>query len=369
MPDAADDERFMRRALELAARARGLTSPNPMVGAVIVRDGRVVAEGFHRQAGTPHAEVDALDQAGAGARGATLYVTLEPCVHQGRTGPCAPAVIAAGVARVVAAAGDPNPVVAGRGFAALRGAGIGVAVGVLAAEAATLNRVFITAMRARRPHVTLKAGMTLDGKIADAHGASRWITGEAARGQAHRMRAESDAIVVGVGTVLSDDPRLDVRLPEPWPREPYRVALDSTARTPAGARFIHAGDPSRAIVAVTPGAPPARVRALRDAGAAVLTLPARDGRVDVAVLLAHLFEREVRAVLIEGGGEVHAAFLGAGVVDRVAVFVAPLLLGGHAAPTAVGGPGRDLKDALRLYGMTATVVGEDVLLEADVARG
>src|SRR5207247_4476356 len=219
-----DDERFMQRALDVAARARGLTSPNPMVGAVVVREGTMIAEGFHRAAGEPHAEIEALSVAGGAARGATLYSTLEPCVHHGRTPPCAPAVIAAGVRRVVIATTDPNPVVSGRGVDTLRAAGIDVVTGVLAAHAAALNRIFLTAMRERRPHVTLKAAMTLDGKIADTHGTARWITGERARAHAHRLRSEADAIVVGVATVLRDDPELTVRLDAPWPREPYRVA-------------------------------------------------------------------------------------------------------------------------------------------------
>jgi len=365
---ADEDARFLRRALELAARARGLTSPNPMVGAVLVRDGIIVGEGFHQRAGQAHAEIAALAQAGEGAaRGATLYVTLEPCAHHGRTPPCVAAVIAAGVARVVAPMSDPNPLVSGRGFAALRAAGVDVRVGSAAAEAEALNRVFVTAMRHQRPHVTLKVGMTLDGKIADVRGASRWITGEAARHRAHRMRAECDAIVAGAGTVLRDNPRLDVRLPEPWPREPYRVVLDSSARTPSDAQVIHAGQPSRAIIAITAAAPAERVRALRDVGATVVELPDRVGRVDVCALLTHLFGHEVHSVLLEGGGEVHAAFLDAGMVDRVAVFVAPTLLGGRQAPTALGGPGRDLKSAVRLTGMTVTAVGDDLLLEADVA--
>ena len=365
---AAEDERFLRRALELAARARGLTSPNPMVGAVLVREGMIVGEGFHQRAGEAHAEVEALARAGETARGATLYVSLEPCSHHGRTPPCVEAVIAAGVARVVVPVTDPNPLVSGRGVAALRAAGMSVSVGDLAAEAEALNRVFMTAMRRQRPHVTLKVGMTLDGKIADVHGASRWITGEAARARAHRMRAECDAIVAGAGTVRRDNPRLDVRLPEPWPREPYRVVLDSTARTPTDANVIRAGDPSRAVIAVTAAAPPERRRALLDVGATVVELPAQDGGVDVGALLAELFARDVRAVLLEGGGEVHAAFLEAGVVDRVAAFVAPLLLGGREAPTALGGRGRELKAAVRLEGMTVTPVGDDLLLEADVAQ-
>jgi diaminohydroxyphosphoribosylaminopyrimidine deaminase / 5-amino-6-(5-phosphoribosylamino)uracil reductase len=362
------DAIFMRRALELAERGRGLTSPNPMVGAVVVRDGEIVGEGFHTRAGAPHAEVEALKTAGARSRGATLYVTLEPCNHQGRTPPCAPAVLASGVARVVAAIADPNPFVAGGGAAALRNSGVPVETGLLAEDAAAQNRVFMTAMRERRPHVTLKAGMTADGKIADVHGTARWITGEAARAEAHRQRSESDAIVVGVTTVLRDDPALTVRLPTPWPREPYRVVLDTRARTPASAQVIAGATPSRAIVAVGEGAPADRVAALEAAGATVLRCPTRDGRVALDAVLSALFAREVRAVLLEGGGEVHAAFLEAGVVDRVTLFVAPLLLGGREAPSVVGGAGRELKSAVRIGPMTARLVGSDLLIEADIAR-
>src|SRR5439155_1260617 len=283
----------MRRAIELAEHGRGLTLPNPMVGAVVVTPaGEVVGEGFHAKAGGPHAEVEALRAAGARARGATIYVTLEPCSHHGRTSPCAVAVVEAGVTRVVAALTDPNPLVSGRGIAILREAGVEVVTGVGAADAERQNRVFLTAMRARRPHVTLKAAMTLDGKIADLHGASKWITGEAARRSAHRLRSESDAIVVGVGTVLRDDPELTVRLDRPWPREP---------------RLIRAGAPERAVIVVGANAPDERTRGLATAGASVVRCRTTDGRVSLESLLAELFAREVRAVLVEGGGEVHAS--------------------------------------------------------------
>jgi diaminohydroxyphosphoribosylaminopyrimidine deaminase/5-amino-6-(5-phosphoribosylamino)uracil reductase len=363
-----DDQRFVYRALDLAARARGFTSPNPMVGAVVVRDGTVVGEGFHRAAGQPHAEIEALATAGSAARGATLYVALEPCVHQGRTPPCAPAVIAAGIWRVVVATSDANPLVAGRGTAALRAAGLEVVTGVLEAEATALNRVFLTAMREGRPHVTLKAAATLDGKIADVHGASKWITGEAARREAHRLRSECDAIVVGIGTVLADDPALTVRLDPPWPREPLRVVLDSTARTPASARLIHAATPGRALIVVGADAPELRVRALAAAGAQIVRCPGVDGRVSLTELMATLFAWDVRGVLVEGGAEVAAAFLDAGLVDRAALFFAPLLLGGATAPSVVGGPGRDLKRAVTLRGLEMRRVGDDFLVEADVKR-
>jgi diaminohydroxyphosphoribosylaminopyrimidine deaminase / 5-amino-6-(5-phosphoribosylamino)uracil reductase len=365
--DTAD--RFMRRALELAERGRGLTSPNPMVGAVVVTpDGTVAGEGFHARAGGPHAEVEALRAAGPRARGATLYVTLEPCSHHGRTPPCAPAVIEAGVARVVAAIADPNPLVSGRGFAELRAAGLEVVTGVGAAAAEDQNRAFLTAMRERRPHVTLKAGMTLDGKIADLHGASRWITGEPARQHAHRLRSESDAIVVGIGTVLRDDPELTVRLGRPWPREPLRVVLDTGARTPVGARLLRAGRPSCALIAVGADAPDTRVKELAATGATIISCRTSDGRVDLGTLLTELFAREVRAVLVEGGGEVHGAFLDAGLVDRVAMFTAPLLIGGRGATAVVEGAGRELKSAVRLGAFTVTPLGDDLLIEADVVR-
>ena len=362
------DDRFMRQALALAGRARGLTSPNPMVGAVVVdADGAVVGEGYHRAAGHPHAEIEALDVAGPRAAGGTLYVTLEPCVHHGRTPPCAPRVIASGVRRVVVAIEDANPTVAGRGVAALRDASIEVAVGTLAADAARLNRAFITAMRLGRPHVTLKGAITLDGRIADVDRRSRWITGEAARQQAHRLRSEADAIVVGVETLLEDDPRLTVRLDAPWPREPYRVVIDSRGRTPDDAQVLSAGTPARTVVAVGAAAVADRLTALRARGATVAQCAGSDDRVDLAALLRWLAEREVRSVLVEGGGEVHAGFLDAGLVDRVAVFVAPLLLGGRTAPSLVGGAGRSLKDAIRLEAFQVTPLGSDLLLEADVA--
>lgn len=362
------DARFMRRALELAERARGLTSPNPMVGAVVVSDGAVVGEGFHRRAGAPHAEVEALEAAGERARGATLYVTLEPCMHHGRTPPCTPRVLAAGVARVVVGVADPDPRVAGAGLAALRAAGLDLTVGVLAVEAERQNRVFLTAVREERPHVTLKVAMTLDGKIADARGASRWITGEAARAEGHRLRRESDAVLVGIGTVLADDPELTPRAGGPWPREPYRVVLDSEARTPPAARLLAAGSPERALILVTERAPAARRRALVEAGATVVVCAAREGRVDLAVALRELAAREIRGVLVEGGAEVHGAFLVAGLVDHVVAFVAPRLLGGRAARAALAGEGLELARAVRLGPLAARGVGDDLCIEADVLR-
>jgi diaminohydroxyphosphoribosylaminopyrimidine deaminase/5-amino-6-(5-phosphoribosylamino)uracil reductase len=358
----------MRHALALAAKGRGLTSPNPMVGAVLVREGGVVGEGYHRRAGAPHAEAEALREAGAGGRGATLYVTLEPCNHQGRTPPCVEAILAAGIARVVAATADPNPSVTGGGARALVAAGVQVTLGCLETEARSLNRVFFTAASRRRPHVTLKCAMTLDGKIAAFDRAARWITGEAARREGHRLRSEADAVVVGIGTALADDPELSVRLEPPWPREPFRVVVDSRARLPVTARVIGAGIPARTVVAVTDEAPAARVAALEERGVTVLWCKGRGGRVDLEDLCGRLLAQDVMGILVEGGSELNSGFLEAGLVDRVAFFVAPMLIGGREAPTAVAGSGRRLEQAIRLERLEVRPVGLDWLIEGDVAR-
>jgi diaminohydroxyphosphoribosylaminopyrimidine deaminase / 5-amino-6-(5-phosphoribosylamino)uracil reductase len=363
-----DDTRWMARALALAARGRGLTSPNPMVGALVVQDGAVVAERFHERAGGPHAEAAALEAAGSRARGATLYVTLEPCNHVGRTPPCVDAILRAGVRRVVAATRDPNPRVIGGGAAALTAAGIEVDLGCLEGEARELNHAFFTVTAQQRPHVTAKWAMTLDGKIAAHDRRSQWITGEAARREAHRLRSESDAIVTGIGTVLADDPALTVRLERPWPREPYRVVVDGRARLPLDAALLRTGTRARVLVAVGEDAPAARVATLASSGVTVLQCKSRDGRVDVADVCARLFALDVVAVLLEAGGELAGSFLQAGLVDRVAVFVAPKLVGGAAAPTPVGGPGLLLGDAVRLERLTARPLGDDWLLEGRVAR-
>ncbi len=364
----ADDVRWMAHALALAARGRGRTSPNPMVGAVVVKDGALAGQGFHEHAGGPHAEVLALEEAGARARGATLYVTLEPCNHQGRTPPCVEAILRAGIARLVAAVRDPNPRVRGDGARSLVAAGLEVTVGCLEAEARDLNRVCFTAMERLRPHVTLKCAMTLDGKIADVDRSSRWITGEEARQEGHRLRSQSDAVLTGIGTVLADDPALTVRLGAPWPREPYRVVVDSHCRLPHSARLIAAGSPDRVIVAVTDHAPVGRIAALATRGVAVLQCKAREGRVDLADLCGRLLALDVQGLLLEAGSVLNWAFLEAGLVDRVAVFVAPTLVGGEQASTPVGGRGLSLGEAVRLRALNVRPLGADWLLEGDVVR-
>jgi diaminohydroxyphosphoribosylaminopyrimidine deaminase/5-amino-6-(5-phosphoribosylamino)uracil reductase len=369
VPFAAADVRLMRRALALAERGRGRTRPNPVVGAVIVRRGRVVGEGFHLRAGEPHAEVHALRAAGDAARGATLYVSLEPCSHTGRTGPCTEAIIAAGVARVVVGCRDPNPLVDGKGTARLRRAGIRVDVGCLEADCAAANRAFAIWVRERRPLVTLKAAATLDGHIADGaardHRAPVWITGPAARQAAHELRAAHDAVLVGAGTVLADDPRLTVRLPgraRAAGAAPLRVVLDGRLRTPPWARVLGRGAPTLIVTAA--GAGPARVRALEAAGAEVLALPARAGRVDLGRVLAALAARDVQSLLVEGGADVLGAFIRARLCDRVALFVAPRLIGG-GVPVAAG-RGLPVARALELGKLEVRPVGRDLLLAGDV---
>jgi diaminohydroxyphosphoribosylaminopyrimidine deaminase/5-amino-6-(5-phosphoribosylamino)uracil reductase len=362
------DIRWMGRALELAGRGAGLTSPNPVVGAVVVAAGRAAGEGFHSRAGGAHGEAMALARAGGAAHGATLYVTLEPCNHTGRTPPCVEAIKTAGVRRVVIATRDPNPGVPGGGAATLARAGVEVAVGCREGEAMALNRGFFTAARRGRPHVTLKWAASLDGATADTRLSSRWITGPEARLEAHRLRSQADAIVVGIGTALADDPALDVRIGISWPREPYRVVVDSSARLPLTARLIGSGMPGRSLVAVTDAADAERVGGLEARGVTVLRCKSHEGHVDVSDLVSRLGALDVGAVLVEGGGKLAWAFLEAGLVDRVIAFTAPMLLGGATAPRAVAGTGLSLPEAIRVGGVTVHPVGADWMTEADVVQ-
>jgi diaminohydroxyphosphoribosylaminopyrimidine deaminase/5-amino-6-(5-phosphoribosylamino)uracil reductase len=317
------DRVCMARALRLAERGRYTTAPNPRVGCVLARGGEVVGEGWHERAGGPHAEIAALAAAGAAARGATAYVSLEPCCHHGRTGPCTDALIEAGVARVVYGAEDPNPRVAGEGASRLRAAGIEVAGGLLAAQSQRLNAGFVMRMRHGRPRVTLKTASSLDGATAMASGESRWITGEAARRDVQRLRAASGAILTGIGTVLADDPRLTVRGEEfgAGPRQPLRVVLDSRLRTPAEAKVL-----AGAGALLVHGPAVARPDAL-PGGAECVAVPAGPAGLDLGAVLALLAEREVNDVLLEAGPELCGAFLAAGLVDELVIYLAPHIMG------------------------------------------
>lgn len=354
----------MRRALELAARARGRTSPNPMVGAVLVKDGAVVGEGFHAFAGGDHAELAALREAESAAAGATLYVNLEPCCHFGRTPPCVDRIVQAGVQRVVAACEDPNPAVGGKGFAALRSAGVTVEVGALRDEAARLNEAFFAFIRTGRPFVILKAAASLDGKIATQTGDSRWITGESARQHVHHLRNEVDAVLVGIGTVLRDDPMLTTRLGTPDQRDPTRVIVDNLARLPLRAQVVNRASTAPTVLAVSEMAPRARLDALEREGVQVLMVPGSPRRVALTGLMEALGKMGFLSVMIEGGAEINASALQEGIVDKLLLFLAPILIGGKATPTAVGGEGiATLREAKRLRDVRVERFGEDILIE------
>ncbi len=329
---AAADERWMRQALALAERGRHTVSPNPLVGCVLVRDGAVVGEGWHERAGGPHAEIVALRQAGVQARGGTAYVTLEPCAHTGKTGPCVEALLEAKIARVVAATRDPHPFAAG-GAEALRAAGVEATMGTLEADARRQNEVFLHGVATGRPFVVVKLATSIDGRIAAADGTSQWLTGEAARLRAHALRAEADAVLVGSGTVLADDPQLTVRLPGYTGPPPLRVVLDRRGRIPADARVLDDQAPTLALDEPHPKA-----------------------------VLAALWDRGIRSVLVEGGAQVVGAFAAAGLIDKLVVHVAPLLLGAGGLPALVGDRIRTLAEAPRLCLGAVEQVGADAIL-------
>lgn len=366
MSQEEHDERWMREALTLARLGRATCRPNPMVGAVIVKDGERIAQGYHAVAGGPHAEVAALAEAGEAARGSTVYVNLEPCSHHGRTPPCADALMQAGVARVVAGMIDPNPKVSGRGLARLAAAGIQTRVGVLEDACLALNEAFVAQVRDGRPLVTLKLACSLDGRIATRTGDSRWITGEEARREVHALRADADAILVGTSTAELDDPALTVRDAPLAPHgAPLRVVLDRTLRLPADRRLWEVSH-ARTLVMAGPGASPASIDALQSRGVEVATVAlGADGRLSLAHVLQLLADRDVQRLLVEGGAEVAGSLLDASLVDRVIVHQAPMLIGGRQAPVALGGLGpatlSDLRKPLRVERRTLGADAEVVL--------
>ncbi|WP_408646513.1 bifunctional diaminohydroxyphosphoribosylaminopyrimidine deaminase/5-amino-6-(5-phosphoribosylamino)uracil reductase RibD [Tumebacillus avium] len=356
-----NDKHYMQTALGLAAMAKGKTNPNPLVGAVIVKEGRIIGQGAHLRAGLPHAEVHAFHMAGDEAEGATLYVTLEPCSHHGRTPPCADLVIRSKVQRVVVAMLDPNPMVAGRGVTRIREAGIKVDVGVLEQEALKLNERFIHNMLAKRPFVTVKTAMTLDGKIAAHTGDSRWVTGAESRAYVHQLRDHADGILVGIGTVLADDPELTTRLPEGGGKNPVRIVLDRTLRTPETAKVADTAQ-AKTWILTGPDADAAKSERLRERGVEVIPVPLGADGLDLGGVLDVLFARGITDLLVEGGAAVNGAFLQAGLINKVISFIAPKLIGG-AAPTPYGGAGFDqMADAVELADWTVERFGDDLCL-------
>lgn len=365
--NAAEDEKeaqYMRTALDLAKRALGRTTPNPAVGAVIVKSGEIVATGYHQYAGADHAEVAALRKLAFSAAGCELYSTLEPCDHQGRTGPCTEAIVRSGVAKVIVGALDPNPIVSGRGIRKLLSGGIEVKQGVLEDECRTLNEAYNFAIVNKRPFVVMKAAVSLDGRIATNTGESRWISSEQSRRKGHELRDQLDAILVGIGTVLADDPALTTRLP--GARNPVRVVLDSELQLPTGSVIAKTAKETRTLVCTTIEGSARKKKALEKLGAEVLVLKKdKTGRVEIDSVLEAIYARELNSVLVEGGATVHGAFIDARRVNKMVLFMAPLVIGGEDAPLAIAGKGvAKLDEALRLERMRVEQVGPDLMITA-----
>lgn len=357
------DQEWMGMALELAVRGEGWTSPNPMVGAVLVKDGRVIGQGWHERCGALHAERHALARCTEDPAGATLYVTLEPCCHTGRQPPCTQAILDAGIRRVVVGSPDPNPLVAGKGIQILREAGVDVTENVLREDCDRVNRIFLHYIQTGLPLVAVKYAMTMDGKIACYTGASQWITGQEARSHVHRLRHRYRAIMVGVGTVLADDPMLNCRLPQG--RDPIRVVCDSSLRTPLTSQLVQTAGQIPTILATA--ADPQRFQPYLDAGCTVLALPGADGRVDLPGLLRELGRREVDSLLVEGGGRLNWSMLKDGLVQQIYTYLAPKLFGGADAKTPIEGQGFPSPDqAILLRSGRITQLGEDFLIESEV---
>ncbi|RPA57967.1 bifunctional diaminohydroxyphosphoribosylaminopyrimidine deaminase/5-amino-6-(5-phosphoribosylamino)uracil reductase RibD [Aerococcus agrisoli] len=361
------DEYYMGLALALAKKGRGHVAPNPMVGAVIVKDGHIIGQGYHEQYGQGHAEVNAFRSASEDVTGATIYVTLEPCSHYGKTPPCADLIIEKKVKRVVVGALDPNPLVAGRGIQKIADAGIEVTTGVLADESRQLNEVFMKFITTKQPFVVLKTAMSLDGKIATATGESQWISGEASRKQVHAERGYLTGILVGINTVLKDNPRLTARLPNS--KNPTRIVVDSSLRIPFDRHILQDQDEAPTIIVTTDKADPDKIASLTERGIRVIVVASYQARVDLQAAMAELGALNIDSILLEGGAELNYAALAAGIVDKVQFYIAPKLIGGASAPTPVAGAGiAHLADALPITNMRTQMIGEDIFVEGYIKR-
>lgn len=358
------EEKYMRLAIQLAQKGCGRVNPNPMVGAVIVKNGRIIGQGYHTRYGQLHAEREALKACTESPRGADMYVTLEPCCHHGKQPPCTDALIEAGIGHVIVGSADPNPLVAGKGVEILKDHGISVTEGFLKEECDSVNTVFFHFIRTGLPYVVMKYAMTMDGKIATYTGASRWITGEAARKRVHEDRNRYAAIMAGIGTVIKDDPMLNCRLPDG--KDPVRVICDTDLRIPATSKIVTTARECRTIIA-TASEDKALWEPLEKAGCEILKVGKKDGHTDLAGLMRELGKLKIDSVLLEGGGTLNWSALKAGIVNKVQAYMAPKLFGGTEAPSPIGGMGTDIPDnAVMLSSPTVTVLGDDILMESEV---
>lgn len=363
------DIKYMERAMELAELGRGLTRPNPMVGAVIVKNGKVIGEGYHIKYGGPHAEINAFHDAKEDPLGSELYVTLEPCFHYGKTPPCVDEIIRKAVGKVYIAMEDPNPLVAGKSIEKLKANGIEVQTGILRQEALKLNEVFIKYITTNLPFCTLKTAMTLDGKIATSTGDSRWVTNEASRQYVHRLRHNNSAIMVGIGTVLADDPLLTTRLNDGKGNNPIRVIVDSKGRIPLDSAVLKCNETMKTIVAVSQATDPVKIKRIEQKGAEVLIAPLKKDKVDLTFLVKALGERKIDSLLIEGGSALNFSALKEGIVDKIIAFIAPKIIGGNNAKTPVGGEGISyMKDAMLFNNIGIERFGDDIMIEGYINR-
>lgn len=363
------DIKYMERAVQLSKKGIGYTNPNPLVGAVIVKNNKVIGEGYHKKYGGPHAEINALNNAIEDVKGGTIYVTLEPCSHFGKTPPCAKAIIEHKITKAVIGMVDPNPVVSGNGIRMLKEAGIEVVTGVLEDEVVRLNEVFIKYITTKLPFCTMKTAMTLDGKIAAFTGDSKWISGQMSREYVHKLRHRVSGIMVGVGTVIEDDPRLTTRLSHQMGIDPVRIILDSRGRTPLGAKVLNTDSKTKTIIATTVYTPKEKVKMYEDKGAEVLLLPTQEERVNLKQLVKVLGEKGIDSILLEGGAALNYSALNSGIIDKVITFIAPKIIGGDRAITPVGGEGRKcISDAVQVQDIHIQKFKNDIMIEGYIRK-
>ena len=364
------ETKFMKRALELAALGAGYTKPNPLVGAVIVKNGKIIGEGYHAVYGSNHAEINAFKSAIEDVSGATMYVTLEPCSHYGKTPPCANAIVEKGIKKVVIGLLDPNPLVSGKGIEILKNNGIEVVTGILAEDGRKLNEIFLKYIKTKLPFGILKTAMTLDGKIASAIGDSKWITNELSRQYVHELRHRVSGIMVGIGTVLADNPELTTRLSNKEGIDPIRIIVDSTAKIPLNSKVLNLDSKAKTIIATTEKANKQCLKYIEDKGADIILTPLKNNRVDLSYLMQQLGQRDIDSVLIEGGSALNFSALEEGIVDKVISFIAPKMIGGATAKTPVGGNGiSHMKNALQLENIQISRFHEDIMIEAYLRKG